>query len=95
MDEIMSIALESGLWAALFCFLFLYMLKDSRSRENKYSQTIERLSKQLDDATEALKVCAEIKMDTQANLMAAQSIKGDTEYIREGLDILRSARARL
>ena len=95
MDEIMSIALESGLWAALFCFLFLYMLKDSRSRENKYSETIESLSKQLGDATEALKICAEIKTDCEANLMACQAIMSDTEYIKDGIEVLRSAREQI
>ncbi|MCH5163997.1 MAG: hypothetical protein J1F36_03185 [Clostridiales bacterium] len=95
MDEIMSIALESGLWAALFCFLFLYMLKDSRSRENKYSEMIDSLSKQLGDATEALKVCEEIKANCEANLMVSQAIKIDTEFIREGVEVLRSTRERL
>ncbi len=47
MSEIMSYALESGIWATLFCFLFLYMLKDSRNREKKYTLTIESRCTQL------------------------------------------------
>lgn len=95
MDEIMSIALESGLWAALFCFLFLYMLKDSRNREKRYTSAIESLSKQLGDATFALKICEEIKADCEAAAHMRMKIKSDTEYIKGEVDVLRSTLERL
>lgn len=42
-EEILKAALESGLWAALFCVLLLYQLRDGRARECKYRQTIDAL----------------------------------------------------
>lgn len=42
-EEILKTALESGLWAVLFCVLLLYQLRDGRTREEKYRQTIDAL----------------------------------------------------
>ena len=38
---LMELAAANGIWAALFVFLFIYVLYDSRRRENKYQKTIE------------------------------------------------------
>ena len=95
MNEIMSMALESGVWAALFCFLFTYMLKDSRSREKKYTATIEALTAQLGGASSALKICEEIKDKQERNLQFGMAIKGDTEHIKEGVEAIRASFERL
>lgn len=42
-EEILKAALESGLWAVLFCVLLLYQLRDGRARESKYRETIASL----------------------------------------------------
>ena len=40
-------ALESGLWAVLFCVLLLYQLRDGRAREAKFTQTVDVLLERL------------------------------------------------
>lgn len=42
-EEIFKTALESGLWAALFCVLLIYLLRDARARESKYRDTVDAL----------------------------------------------------
>ena len=95
MDEIISMALGNGIWAALFCFLFLYMLKDSRTRESRYTATIETLGVGLKDAAEALKVCEKIKVDCECGLVTTRDVKRDTEQIKEDVEALRVSRERL
>ena len=46
-QEIFNLALNNGLWAVLFLALLIYQLKDSKSREQKYQQTIFELNKTL------------------------------------------------
>ena len=57
-DAILKMASESGIWAALFCALFFIQIKDSKTRETKYQQTIDTLA-------EKLKMIAEIKTDIE------------------------------
>ena len=52
-EEIMGLAVSNGLFAVLFVFLLFYSLKDSKKREAKYQDTIEKLNKNL--------VCFKIK----------------------------------
>lgn len=47
-EQIMTMAISNGLFAALFVFLFFYQLKDSAKRERKYQATIKSLSKSLE-----------------------------------------------
>lgn len=60
-DEIFKIALTNGIFAALFVALFVYVLKDSASREKKYQQTIEQLSHHLDVVEEIKEDVCEVK----------------------------------
>lgn len=53
-ETIFKAASESGLWAMLFVCLFFIQIKDSKTRENKYQQTIENLA-------DKLQIVAEIK----------------------------------
>ena len=46
-DGIISLACANGIWAVLFVFLFFYELKDSKAREIKYQNTIDKLTEQL------------------------------------------------
>lgn len=39
--SLMDLAAANGIWAALFVFLFIYVLYDSRKREGKYQETIK------------------------------------------------------
>lgn len=54
--NILEMATQSGIWAALFVALFFIQIKDSKTREAKYQQTIDNLA-------DKLKTVAEIKED--------------------------------
>ena len=57
-DKIINLALSNGIWAVLFLMLLVFQLKDSKTRENKYQQTIENLGN-------ALQVVKEVKEDVE------------------------------
>ena len=46
-NDIINLALNSGLWAVLFLGLFVFVIKDSTKREQKYQQTIKDLTSHL------------------------------------------------
>ena len=47
-QEIFNLAVNNGLWAVLFLVLLFYVLRDSRVREKKYQDTIEKLGKTME-----------------------------------------------
>jgi len=47
LSNILQVALEQGIWAALYIYLFFRMLKESASREEKYQQIIDTLSQNI------------------------------------------------
>ena len=47
-EQIVNLAISNGLFAVLFLGLLIYQLKDSRSREQKYQSTIEKLGNSLE-----------------------------------------------
>ena len=57
-EKVINLALSNGIWAVLFLMLLVFQLKDSKSRENKYQQTIENLGN-------ALQVVKEVKEDVE------------------------------
>lgn len=82
MNEVLTKALESGLFATLFCVLFFYMLSDSHKREDKYMSVIEQLEQRLKSAIEALGLCEDIKSDCEENNRLGGNILSDTHSIR-------------
>lgn len=48
MEAILEMATQTGIWAVLFVFLFFVQLKDSKTREGKYQETIEKLAASLE-----------------------------------------------
>ena len=46
-EKIVDLAVTNGLWAVMFLGLLVYLLKDSRTREIKYQNTISSLNKSL------------------------------------------------
>lgn len=42
--EIIKMAISYGIFGVLFVYLFFYMLKDSKAREVKYQDIIEKLT---------------------------------------------------
>lgn len=47
-EQIINLAISNGLFAVLFLGLLIYQLKDSRTREQKYQSTIEKLGNSLE-----------------------------------------------
>ena len=43
-QSIIEIALQQGIWAALYIYLFFRMLKENAARETQYQQMIDHLS---------------------------------------------------
>ncbi|NSB12123.1 BhlA/UviB family holin-like peptide [Clostridium beijerinckii] len=43
-QEIIKMALSYGIFGVLFVYLFFYMLKDSKARETKYQEIIDKLT---------------------------------------------------
>ena len=56
--NILDLAIKNGLWAVLFLGLLIFVLKDSKQRENKYQQTIK-------DLTEHLGIVKQIKQEVE------------------------------
>lgn len=59
--EIISIVVSNGVFAILFVWLFMYQLKDSSKREQKYQQTIEQLTSHLNTLEDMKKDINDIK----------------------------------
>ena len=57
-EQIINLAISNGLFAVLFMGLLVYQLKDSRSREQKYQNTIEKLG-------ESLEIVKSVKEDVE------------------------------
>ena len=45
LSGILEVALQQGIWAALYIYLFFRMLKENAQREEKYQNMIDDLSK--------------------------------------------------
>lgn len=43
-NKLLELAVQQGIWAALYIYLFFRMLKENSARENKYQEMITRLS---------------------------------------------------
>lgn len=60
-NDVVSIIVSNGVFAILFVWLFLYMLKDSKNRETKYQQTIQELTTHLQTLEDVKEDLTEIK----------------------------------
>ena len=43
-QSLIEAALQQGIWAALYIYLFFRMLKENKEREDRYQAMIDRLS---------------------------------------------------
>ncbi len=84
MEEIISLVVANGIFAVLFCGLLVYELKDSRSRERKYTATIRALSERLD-------VVKSVKTDTSEIKSDIADVASDTKRIRSDTDTVKRA----
>ena len=51
-ESILEVALQQGIWAALYIYLFFRTLKESAVREAKYQGMIENLSENIQKGIE-------------------------------------------
>lgn len=47
LESILEVALQQGIWAALYIYLFFRMLRENAQREEKYQQMIDTLSQNI------------------------------------------------
>jgi uncharacterized protein YoxC len=66
-SKIVDLAITNGLWAVMFLGLLIYLLKDSRTREVKYQETIKELNKTLNVVNEIREDITEIKQEIISN----------------------------
>ena len=53
--SLLEAALQQGIWAALYIYLFFRMLKENASREERYQNMIDRLSSNIENGIENIK----------------------------------------
>lgn len=52
MQSLIEAALQQGIWAALYIYLFFRMLKENKEREDRYQTMIDRLSGNIEEGIE-------------------------------------------
>ena len=51
-QSLIEAALQQGIWAALYIYLFFRMLKENKEREDRYQAMIDRLSGNIEEGIE-------------------------------------------
>jgi len=54
LSSILETALQQGIWAALYIYLFFRMLTESKAREEKYQTMIDRLSGNIEEGIDKI-----------------------------------------
>ena len=67
MQSLIEAALQQGIWAALYIYLFFRMLKDNKEREDRYQAMVDRLSGNIEEGIE----------DIQSRLDAMEKRRND------------------
>ncbi len=55
LSALFQAALQQGIWAALYIYLFFRMLKENAAREERYQAIIDRLSGNIEGGIEEIK----------------------------------------
>ena len=66
-QSLIEAALQQGIWAALYIYLFFRMLKENKEREDCYQAMIDRLSGNIEEGIE----------DIQSRLDAIEKRRND------------------
>lgn len=66
-QSLIEAALQQGIWAALYIYLFFRMLKENKEREDRYQAMIDRLSGNIEEGIE----------DIQSRLDAMEKRRND------------------
>jgi hypothetical protein len=64
-EQLMTLAMNNGLIAALFTGLLIYVLRDTAARERKYQEMIDELHEDLKIVHEIREKVIEIKKDIE------------------------------
>ena len=75
-EQLLRLAAGNGIWATLFVALFLYTIYDSRHREEKYQQTIEKNQEIIQSLSN------DIKGDVKGTREEVSEIKQDVEHLK-------------
>ena len=67
LQSIIEIALQQGIWAALYIYLFFRMLKENVTREERYQQMIDHLSSNIADGIEDIQNRLDVFMTAHRN----------------------------
>ena len=67
-ENIIESAMANGIWTLLFCCLFIFQLKDSKMRETKYQETIQKLSDSLAYMKDIDESISQIRDDMRARM---------------------------
>lgn len=78
-QQLFKLATSNGIWAALYVFLFLYVLYDSKNREKKY---IEREEKYQETIYENQAIIKELSK----KFGVVENIQKDVSYIKDELN---------
>lgn len=62
-SELFRLASTNGIWAALYVFLFIYVLYDSQNREKKYQITIQENQAIIKELSQKLGIVEDIQRD--------------------------------
>ena len=62
-QTLLDLAAANGLWAALYVFLFIYVLYDSKNREKKYQITIQENQAIIKELSQKLGIVEDIQRD--------------------------------
>lgn len=62
-SKILELGVSQGIWAALYIYLFFRMLRENKAREDRYQETIDRLSDNIEGGIERI----QDKLDSMSN----------------------------
>ena len=77
-EQIVNLAISNGLFAVLFLGLLVYQLKDSRTREQKYQMTIEKLGNSLESVKQVKEDVEDIKDKINQKKIVFRKVKEKT-----------------
>lgn len=64
-QQIVDLAISNGLWAVLFLFLLIFVLKDANKREKKYQDIIEKLGANIEIIKDVQEDVKDIKLSLE------------------------------
>lgn len=67
LKAILEVALQQGIWVALYIYLFFRMLKENVTREERYQQMIDHLSSNIADGIEDIQNRLDVFMTAHRN----------------------------